>query len=113
MFDQQYYITELRKYLRNYLETDISANYLTLPQAQVLAKEIDDQITHTITDQNQLKQISQNLINKYPELKPAFEQAYFNISLDIKRNLVDTEIMSLIDQGLLDQALSKLLTLKK
>lgn len=113
MLDQQFYITKLREYLRNYLETEISANFLTVTQAQLLAKEINDQITHTITDQNQLKQISQSLINKYPELKPAFEQAYFNISLDIKENIVDTEIISLIDQGQLDQALSKLLNLKK
>jgi len=113
MIDLDQYITNLRQDTRKYLEEEISSGRLSLAKGQLFAKEIGEQLVHGITDPNIPNKIATALSKKYPELNSVFYYAFTEANLAEKRRIVDTEIMDLINLGQIDQALSKLLTLKK
>lgn len=107
------YITCLRGNLRKYLEEEIAAGRLKLDRAKELATAIHQKITHQIADTILLSQVSDALISQYPELKHAFGQAQLYCRLDENKRVVDDEVIKLVENNNLDDALKLLNTLKK
>lgn len=107
------FITCLRSNLRKYLEEEVSSGRMNMTKAKELAVAIHEQVTHQITDRFTLTKISDGLIAKFPELQHAFVQAQLYCRLDENKRVVDDEVIKLVENNSLDEALKLLTTLKK
>ena len=111
MEGQEYYITFVRKEIREFLKSTVSQNNLDIEKAKVIATEVNGSLVQTISTRDALSKVLSNLSGRFPELKAGIHFANQRYIIEKNQRFVDEKIIPLVESNDLDKAIAYLNTI--
>ncbi|EKD47458.1 MAG: hypothetical protein ACD_66C00050G0003 [uncultured bacterium] len=101
-------IDELRAKIRDYLTNSLNAGHITLDEAKKIAQFTAENLTYTLPTIEDVKKVMDKMEQEFPAHAPLIKAFYLSEELNEARKTADTEVLRLIAEGKLTEALDLL-----